>query len=200
MIYQITGEIVSYDANTVILDCNGVGYGIYISGNTLGRISGKTGQRVTLLTYMKVSEDAIDLYGFWEAEERDAFRLLISVSGVGAKSAVSILSFLTPSALSGAVASGDAKSISKAQGIGSKTAQRIILELKDKISAVSDSDTEFLSEGIVSEGKSVLNDAVDTLMVLGYRRGDAMQALREIDMSNTPLEEVVRLALKKMAK
>ena len=199
MIYQITGEIVTYDPNTVILDCNGIGYEIFISANTLGRVSGKTGEKITLLTFMKVSEDAIDLYGFYEQEERDIFKLLISVSGVGAKSAISILSLLTPSALCGAIANADAKSISKAQGIGSKTAQRIILELKDKISSVSDSEAEFITDSSVGGANSVLGDAIDTLMVLGYKRGDAISALKGIDM-NLPLEEAVRLALKKMAK
>lgn len=182
-----------------VIDCTGVGYKLLISGNTLGKISGKVGERVKLFTYMKVSEDAVDLYGFADEDELETFKLLISVSGVGAKFALSILSLMTPSKLAMAIGAGDAKAIAKAQGVGPKIAQRIILELKDKMAKqiAVDTDTgEVMVEESVGDNMS---DAIDTLIVLGYKRGEAVAALKGID-PKLPLEDVIRLALKKLAK
>ena len=115
-----------------VIDCGGVGYKLLISGNTLGKISGKVGEKVKLFTYMKVSEDAVDLYGFADEDELETFKLLISVSGVGARTALGILGAVTPEKFAYAVSVGDVKAI-KAPGVGPKIAARIILELKDKI-------------------------------------------------------------------
>lgn len=199
MIYHLNGELVLCDMTVAVIDCGGVGYKLLISGNTLGKISGKVGEKVKLFTYMKVSEDAVDLYGFADEDELETFKLLISVSGVGAKFALSILSLMTPSRLAVAIGAGDAKSIAKAQGVGPKIAQRIILELKDKMAKqiAVDTDTgEVLADEPVGNNMS---DAIDTLIVLGYKRGEAAAALKGID-PKLPLEEVIRLALKKMAK
>lgn len=199
MIYHLNGELVLCDMTVAVIDCAGVGYKLLISGNTLGKISGKVGEKVKLFTYMKVSEDAVDLYGFADEDELETFKLLISVSGVGAKFALSILSLMTPSRLAMAIGAGDAKAIAKAQGVGPKIAQRIILELKDKMAKqiAVDTDTgEVLVEEPVGNNMS---DAIDTLIVLGYKRGEATAALKGID-PKLPLEEVIRLALKKMAK
>ena len=199
MIYHLNGELVLCDMTVAVIDCGGVGYKLLISGNTLGKISGKVGEKVKLFTYMKVSEDAVDLYGFADEDELETFKLLISVSGVGAKFALSILSLMTPSRLAMAIGAGDAKAIAKAQGVGPKIAQRIILELKDKMAKqiAVDTDTgEVLSDEPVGNNMS---DAIDTLIVLGYKRGEAAAALKGID-PKLPLEEVIRLALKKMAK
>ena len=199
MFYHLNGELVLCDMTVAVIDCGGVGYKLLISGNTLGKISGKVGERVKLFTYMKVSEDAVDLYGFADEDELETFKLLISVSGVGAKFALSILSLMTPSRLAMAIGAGDAKAISKAQGVGPKIAQRIILELKDKMAKqiAVDTDTgEVLTEEPAGDNRS---DAIDTLIVLGYKRGEAVAALKGID-PKLPLEDVIRLALKKLAK
>lgn len=199
MIYHLNGELVLCDMTVAVIDCGGVGYKLLISGNTLGKISGKVGEKVKLFTYMKVSEDAVDLYGFADEDELETFKLLISVSGVGAKFALSILSLMTPSRLAMAIGAGDAKAIAKAQGVGPKIAQRIILELKDKMAKQISVDTdtgEVISEEAVGDNMS---DAIDTLIVLGYKRGEAVAALKGID-SKLPLEDVIRLALKKLAK
>ncbi len=199
MFYHLNGELVLCDMTVAVIDCGGVGYKLLISGNTLGKISGKVGEKVKLFTYMKVSEDAVDLYGFADEDELETFKLLISVSGVGAKFALSILSLMTPSRLAMAIGAGDAKAISKAQGVGPKIAQRIILELKDKMAKqiAVDTDTgEVLTEEPAGDNRS---DAIDTLIVLGYKRGEAVAALKGID-PKLPLEDVIRLALKKLAK
>ena len=199
MFYHLNGELVLCDMTVAVIDCGGVGYKLLISGNTLGKISGKVGEKVKLFTYMKVSEDAVDLYGFADEDELETFKLLISVSGVGAKFALSILSLMTPSRLAMAIGAGDAKAISKAQGVGPKIAQRIILELKDKMAKqiAVDTDTgEVITEEIAGDNRS---DAIDTLIVLGYKRAEAVAALKGID-PKLPLEDVIRLALKKLAK
>ena len=199
MIYHLNGELVLCDMTVAVIDCGGVGYKLLISGKTLGKISGKVGEKVKLFTYMKVSEDAVDLYGFADEDELETFKLLISVSGVGAKFALSILSLMTPSRLAMAIGAGDAKAIAKAQGVGPKIAQRIILELKDKMAKqlAVDTDTgEVMVEESVGDNMS---DAIDTLIVLGYKRGEAVAALKGID-AKLPLEDVIRLALKKLAK
>ena len=199
MFYHLNGELVLCDMTVAVIDCSGVGYKLLISGNTLGKISDKVGERVKLFTYMKVSEDAVDLYGFADEDELETFKLLISVSGVGAKFALSILSLMTPSRLAMAIGAGDAKAIAKAQGVGPKIAQRIILELKDKMAKQIAVDTD-TGEVIVEEAVGDnMSDAIDTLLVLGYKRGEAAAALKGID-PKLPLEEVIRLALKKMAK
>ncbi len=199
MIYHLNGELVLCDMTVAVIDCGGVGYKLLISGNTLGKISGKVGEKVKLFTYMKLGENSVELCGFTDEDELETFKLLIEVSGVGSKSALSILSLMTPSKLAMAIGAGDAKAIAKAQGIGPKTAQRIILELKDKMAKqiTVDTDTgEVITETSVGEN---MTDAIDTLIVLGYKRGEAAAALKGID-PRLPLEEVIRLALKKMAK
>lgn len=199
MIYHLNGELVLCDMTVAVIDCGGVGYKLLISGNTLGKISGKVGEKVKLFTYMKVSEDAVDLYGFADEDELETFKLLISVSGVGAKFALSILSLMTPSRLAMAIGAGDAKAIAKAQGVGPKIAQRIILELKDKVAKQIAVDTETGEVFTEEPTGNNMSDAIDTLIVLGYKRGEAVAALKGID-PKLPLEEVIRLALKKLAK
>jgi Holliday junction DNA helicase RuvA len=149
---------------------------------------------------MAVREDGVELFGFMSEEELSAFKLLITVSGVGPKAAVAILSHLTPVKLSLAICTEDKKSISQANGIGPKTAARIILELKDKLkNQVFDDETENDSPAIVSAGSSSkLSDAQDALMVLGYSRNEALSALKSIDTSALELDEIIRLALKKL--
>lgn len=201
MFYQLTGTLVLTDINIAVLDCGGVGYQLTVSGNTLGKISAHNKEeRLRLFTHLTVRDDAIELFGFYEQEELAAFRMLISVSGVGPKAAMSIMTLLSPTKFALAVTTEDAKLLSKAQGVGAKTAARIILDLKDKISkkiTVESSDGYNVN---VNKADNKLSDAQNTLMVLGYSRSEAAAALHDIDTASTDLEEIIRLALKKMLK
>ncbi|NLA76825.1 MAG: Holliday junction branch migration protein RuvA, partial [Clostridiales bacterium] len=134
MFYSITGNIICSDETGVAVECSGVGFRCMTTFNTLRRL-GPVGSKVTLYTYLNVREDALELFGFYELQELDCFKLLISVSGVGPKAALAILSELTPDRLALCIASGDVKSVTRAQGVGPKIAQRVVLELKDKINA-----------------------------------------------------------------
>lgn len=199
MYYYISGELILADPAMAVIDAGGVGYRIFISGNTLGKLAGKVGAKVRLYTHFSVKEDAMELYGFYTEEELASFRMLISVSGVGAKSAISILSLMSPERFAAAVVNGDSKAISKAQGIGNKTAQRIILELKDKIGkeiAVSDEDAAVET---VASSHGNMSEATNALMVLGYTRSEAAFALKGLDPSSN-LETLIRQALTKLMK
>ena len=159
---------------------------------------------VTLYTYMAVREDGTELFGFATEEELSAFKMLITVSGVGPKAAISILSTLTPEKLALAICTEDKKSISQANGIGAKTAARIILELKDKLKADSlggaiEGDGALIETlGNIENGNSKLADAQDALTVLGYSRNEALKVLGTIDTASLELDDIIRLALKKL--
>ncbi len=202
MFYRITGELVLTTPQTAVIDCGGVAYQLTISSSTLGKISAHGDKsRVALFTHLKVSEDNLELFGFYDTEELSAFRLLISVSGVGAKSAIAILSLLSPEKFALAVATGDSKALSKAPGIGAKTAARIILELKDKVSkqlqsSEGDGGAALPEEGDLPQSKT--GDAVSTLLVLGYTRAEALAALKGVDTEALGLEEIIKAALKKL--
>ena len=198
MIYHVRGELVKCEPAYAVIDCGGVGYKLYITGTTLGRLAGKVGQQVTLLTHMKVSEDSVELYGFHSEAELDTFRLLISVSGVGTKSAASILTLMTPERLAAAISASDAKSIAKAQGIGSKTAARIVLELKDKLGVGAVMPDEDGAAVFGASRADKLSDALETLIALGYTRRDAQSALSGIKADELDLEEIVKQALKRL--
>ena len=199
MFYHIYGELVAVESNTAIVDCNGVGYCLSVSVNTQRYLTG-IGQKVKLYTHFCVREDGVELYGFYDVEERDTFRLLITVSGVGPKAAINILSVLTPSSLSAAVMNGDTKLISKAQNVGSKTAARIVLELKDKLSKSASVPERSGENGVLSPSidEDKLSEARNALMVLGYRQSEAMAALNGIDTKNNELENIIREALKNL--
>lgn len=200
MYYYISGELVLADPTTAVVDAGGVGYRMSISGNTLGKLAGKIGQKVRLYTHLSVREDAMELFGFYTLEELSTFRMLISVSGIGAKSAVSILTLMSPERFAAAVIAGDAKAIAKAQGIGVKTAQRVILELKDKV-AKELSFEDDLDEVVTAPSSSQNNlaEATSALMVLGYTRAEASYALKGADPS-AELESLIRTALNKLMK
>ena len=206
MYYYIKGQLVHTEPNVAVVDAQGVGYKMTITQTTYDALpphqSVPTPPQVILFTYMAVREDAIELFGFATREELAAFKLLISVSGVGPKAALAILSHLTPEKLALAICSEDTKTISRANGVGAKTAARIVLELKDKMQkeAVFPVDTtagEIATESVARGGK--LSEAQDALTVLGYTRAEAISALRGIDPT-TPLEDMIRLALKKLMK
>ena len=200
MYYYISGELVLADPVNAVIDAQGVGYRINISGNTLGKLAGKIGTNVRLYTHLSVKEDAMELYGFYTLEELSSFRMLISVSGVGAKSAISILSLMSPERFAQAVVNGDAKAIAKAQGIGSKTAQRIILELKDKVGKELSPDADYVGEASdTGSSSSNIAAATDGLLVLGYTRSEAAYALKGLDPS-LDVEVLIRNALSKLMK
>ena len=198
MFYSLTGNVVYTDESSVALSCSGVAFRCYTSFNTLCKI-GSTGETVTLYTYLSVREDALDLFGFYDTAELDCFKILIGVSGVGPKAAIAILSRLTPDKLSQAVATGDVKAITAAQGVGPKIAQRIIVELKDKLApfATGVSSVDFSSVSAVNSSSGG-SDAVDALMSLGYSRSEASLAVGKLDQS-LPVDELIKQALMKLA-
>lgn len=207
MIYCLSGELAELDAvnMTAVIDCGGVGFLLSVTGNTVTHLSNPgVGAKVKVYTYMAVREDAMELYGFCTEEELKLFKMLISISGVGPKAAVSVLSVLSPDAFISAVAAEDSKAISRAPGVGAKTAARIVLELRDKV-AKNFYSSSAKGEVAPSAGKtgisagSNLSDAGDALAVLGYSRSEALSALAGLDAS-LPTEELIRLALAKLMK
>lgn len=201
MIYHLNGTLELCEEGSCVIDCNGVGYKLFISDNTYTSIVGQVGNKMKLLTYLQVREDAVELYGFKNNDELSAFKLLITVSGVGPKAAMSILSLLTPDKLSLAICSEDTKTISKASGIGAKTAARVVLELKDKIAkqAFATSDPG-IAQATISIGKnSNLSEALDALVVLGYSKAEAQRALVGID-PGLDVTKIIPLALSKLLK
>ncbi len=193
------------DPTFAVVDAGGVGYKLTISATTHDtmppHLTVGTPPEVKLFTHMAVREDGVELFGFGTHEELAAFKMLIGVSGVGPKAAMSILSVFTPEKFALAVCSDDAKAISKANGIGAKTAARIILELRDKL--MKETPTEVLSgkatasAPVSAAGRGKLGEAQDALMVLGYSRTEAVSALSGLDGS-LELEELIKLALKKL--
>ena len=208
MFYYISGTLAYATPNTAIIDAGGVGYKMTISQNTfaaLPRSANGTPATAKLYSYMAVREDGIELFGFISETELASFKMLLSVSGVGPKAAISILSLLTPEKFALAVCTEDRKTISKASGIGPKTAARIILELKDKLVKENNIDTtlaagitQSTAQNVTMSGK--LAEAQDALMVLGYTRSEAQAALRGIEVDKYDLEGVIKQALKQLMK
>lgn len=204
MFYYIKGNLILNEESRAVIDVGGVAYAATVSANTQSAISSKVfngESEITLYTHLSVREDGIELFGFKDTDELNMFKLLITVSGVGPKAAMSLLSFMTPDGITESIYSDDKKSISKAPGIGPKTAARIILELKDKLvakpsSAVDESADIFVNKK--SSGK--YNEAIDALTVLGFNRSSATEALRTVDTTNLELEDIIREALKKLMK
>lgn len=197
MFYSLTGKLTYLENNQAAVNVNGVAYLCNVSFNTF-RTMRQTGTEVTLYTYLKVSEDALDLYGFASKDELEAFKMLITVSGVGPKAALSILSELTASQLYLAIAGGDLKKITAAQGVGAKVGQRIIVDLKDKVKKLgAGSDNEaFMAASVVADvGTGTFSEAVSALVMLGYSQSEASIAVSRLDPS-LPLEEMIKQALK----
>ena len=207
MFYHIAGEYVHSEENFVVIDCGGVGYKLTVSRNTaeaLGMPSAD--KRVKLFTSLQVREDGVELFGFHSEEELDAFRLLISVSGVGPKAALAILSLLSPDKLALAVASEDVKAISRANGVGPKTAARVVLELRDKFKGFALTGNAVRSGaqpgfgGNTPVGGGKMGEALEALTVLGYGRAEVTDALRRIDTASLSVEQIITAALKYFAK
>jgi Holliday junction DNA helicase RuvA len=203
MFYYLNGELAYKDLSTCVIDCGGVGYKLTISTLTSEALASKVGTKVKLFTYLAVREDGMELFGFISDEERSSFNKLTTVSGVGPKVAMSILSVMSPERLALAICSGDTKAIAKAPGIGSKTAARIILELRDKMSAeFTLSDAQEFSAAVNASAPKNKNlaEATEALMSLGYDKSTVINALSGIDTAKTDVGEIIRLALKKLAR
>ena len=207
MFYYLKGKLAHLEDGLAVIDVGGVGYKLTISGNTYDAMppnrSVSEPPTVTLYTHLAVREDDLELFGFATQTELASFKMLISVSGVGPKAAMSILSLLTPEKFAVAVCTDDKKTIAKANGIGPKTAARIILELKDKMMKEAPADlgsnTELSVAPKAGGGRSKLNEAIDALLVLGYSRAEAQAALKDI-APTMELEEMIRVSLKKLMK
>ena len=181
MIAQLRGTIVHTDTQLIIIDVQGVGYAVHVSGRTQGQLSALSGE-VTILTEMQVREDSMTLFGFVDAAERDAFRLLITVQGVGAKAAMAILSVLDPNALTEAIVAGDKAMVARADGVGPKIAQRVVNELSEKIGKIPSLGggaigADFAGAAPDSADTAIQQDAVSALVNLGYGRSEAHAAV-----------------------
>lgn len=201
MFAYLKGSLEEKSTNFVVIDVGGVGYKVFMSASTISKI-GELGSIVKVHTHYHVREDDISLYGFLSNEELKMFELLLSVSGIGAKSAITMLSNITPSAFAVAVISNDIKSLTKIPGVGQKSAQRIVLELKDKLKnedAISKVDDKAVTvESVDSSANS--SDAFAALIMLGYSRPEVNKAIEKIDTSNLSTEDIIKVALKYLAR
>lgn len=195
MIYSLNGVLLYADHQFAVIECGGVGYKFLASTKTLSSLPQK-GSKAFVYTYMNVKEDAVDLYGFADTSELELFKLITSVNGVGPKIGIAILSDFKVDELSLAIASGDAKKLTKASGVGLKLAQRIVLELKDKMSSglgsVSDDTTSAVAE--IADGSSP-KDAIAALVQLGYSHSEAASVVAKCDLSKST-EEIIKQALR----
>lgn len=197
MIYSVKGKLTHTEQELAVIECGGVGYACKTTFNTLQKVAGE--ENVMLYTYMSVREDAVELFGFADREELKCFKLLISVSGVGPKAAISILSCMNTQQFALCVATGDSKALTKVKGIGAKTAQRVILELKDKLAGETISVRGQTAAAVPFTSASNISEAVTALIVLGYTEGEAMSALSKLDPS-LPSEELIKQSLKGLAR
>lgn len=200
MFYSLTGKIVYIDVSSVAVECAGIAFSLTASANTLREL-GKIGDTITLYTYLQVREDGVELFGFFNKEELAYFKMLLGVSGIGPKAAIAILSTFTPDTLSVCITAEDVKSITRAQGIGSKTAQRLIVELKDKVAKLVPSEMKAKNTDIGSSalGADLGEQAIDALISLGYSRSEATAAVCKCDMSKG-VESIIKQALANLMK
>lgn len=201
MFYYVEGTVVHMGPYLAVIDCGGVGYACRTTAHSQSRLT--VGQKGKLYTYLNVREDAMELYGFAGENERSCFELLLSVSGVGPKAALSILSATTPDQLAMSIVTGDEKALTVAPGIGKKIAQRIILELKDKLSKgqLNTGTTErYGGTGVTVIPENKAGEAAAALAVLGYSSSEVSLALKGLDIENLKLEEIIKQALKRMVK
>ena len=202
MFHYIRGTLAAIRQGFAVLDAGGVGFQLCVSDNTYQAISQKQNTEVKLFTHLSVREDGMELFGFFTEAELELFQLLITVSGVGPKAAMAILSVFTPEKFALAVCTDDKKAIAKANGIGPKTAARIILELHDKMANASDfggeSGTQVVFPGELPTAGNSLAEAQEALLVLGYNRTEILSVLRGLDATAMSTEELIRAALKKL--
>ena len=199
MFYYVNGTVAEIEAGLAVIDCSGVGYACATTNYTLSQL--KKGERAKLYTYLNVREDAMEMFGFASQSELRSFKMLIGVSGVGPKAALSILSSTTPQQLSMAVVMGDEKALTAAPGIGKKIAQRIILELKDKLIKEQGGFEAGSGAAVAMPAQNnKAGEAAAALAVLGYGSQEIAAALKGIDMDALPLEEIIRQSLKKIGR
>lgn len=201
MFYYVDGTVTVLKQGLAVIDCGGVGYACHASQNTIGKL--KIGTHARLMTYLNVREGIFELYGFIDEEELSCFEMMIGVSGVGPKAALSILSVAPPDRLALSIITGDEKMLMQAPGIGKKIAQRIVLELRDKMSK-EQLETASASSPVVAAavdgGVNHTQEAVAALMVLGYTQAEALHAMEGLDAANLEAEEIIRQCLKKLVK
>ncbi len=197
MIYSLNGTLIHKAAGLAVIECGGVGMQCLVSMRTLSRL-GQVGEPAFLYTYLNVREDALELCGFSEQNELNCFRMLLGVTGVGLKVALGILSDLTPERFAVCIASGDVASLKKCSGVGPKLAQRIILELKDKITKGTLPGDDMAGAVAEAVGEGPVAEAIDALAVLGYSKTDAAGALAGAS-PEAKVEELIKLGLKKLA-
>lgn len=202
MISYIKGELTDYDENGIVVENNRIGYEVRVPGSVLSQLP-PIGEQIKVYTYLYVREDAMLLYGFLSKDDLEVFKLLITVNGIGPKGALGILSVISPDDLRFAILSDDAKAISKAPGIGAKTASKLILELKDKLKLEDAFELrmkhaeEAMRIGDKDEIAVIQNDAVAALVALGYSNTEALKAVRQVEItSKTDVETVLKSALK----
>ena len=199
MFYHLSGVVSDIDSNLAVIDCNGVGYAVNTTANTLSRL--KLNEKTKLYISESIKEDSFDLYGFATLSEKRCFEMLLSVSGIGPKAAQAILSATTPEGLAVAIMNGDDKAITAAQGVGKKIAQRVILELKDKVSKEMGGSSAFEMPAVMTQtaaGSKSKSDAIAALMVLGYGTAEINAAINGMDISGMETEQIVKAALKNL--
>ena len=202
MFYYLSGELAHREGNICVIDCGGVGYKLTVSMITADSLLSKLGKNIKLFTHLAVREDGIEMFGFGSIEERECFNKLISVSGIGPKVALSILSTHTPEKLAFAIASDDVALIAKTPGIGKKTASRIVLELKDKLTIECNCDlssTKNISASVLSAKNANLTEATEALLVLGYDKATINGAIRGIDVTMDSAD-IIKAVLKKLSR
>ena len=200
MFYYVDGTVSVLQQGLAVIDCGGVGYACHASQNTIGKL--KTGEKARLLTWLNVREGVFELYGFIDEEEKSCFLMLTSVNGVGPKAALSILSVAPPDRLALSI-TGDEKMLMQAPGIGKKIAQRIVLELRDKMSKEqleTASAASPVAAAAASGGVNHTQEAVAALMVLGYTQAEALHAMEGLDAAGMEADEIIRQCLKKLVK
>ena len=199
MFYSVRGKLIHMDSSTAVVECGGVGYNCQTTMNTLKNL--RLGDEVTLFTYLNVREDAMELFGFSAKTELDTFKTLIGVSGVGPKAGLAILSELSPEQVAMAIATDDIKIITRAQGVGKKIAQRIVLELKDKLAKSLSSENTSLPSSSAAANAAMGNipKAIEALGVLGYAPADVSGILATMD-SALPVEQLIAQTLRQMGR
>ncbi len=200
MFYYVSGTVAHVEPYLAVIDCGGVGYACRTTNQSLSRLT--VGEKGKLFTHLYVREEIFELYGFATEDELNCFRLLIGVSGVGPKAALSILSATTPEGLAMSIITGDEKALTVAQGIGKKIAQRIILELKDKLAKgqIAPKGESYGGTGVTVIPQNKSSEAAAALAVLGYSQSEVAMVLKGIDVEALSLEDIIKQALKKMVK
>lgn len=197
MIYSVRGKLTHIENNLAVVECAGVGYAVRTSAVTISRLPGM-GEETTLYTYLHISENSIDLFGFADQGELNCFKMLLGVTRVGPRAALSVLSSVTAEQFALAVASGDAKTLSRAPGLGMKTAQRIILELKDKINKEQAAAGISMPEIPLMSSSSNASEAINALVVLGYTQSEATGVITKLD-PELSVEDMIKQGLQKLA-